>query len=164
MNGRSVTVVSKQDPLFFQQLLKVGNIMNGLYGLQQTFSKLSLLALYHRIFWVKPAFCKSAWAVGTVQSTWGIVVLLAHVFACRPVAKVWSPRLPGYCINTNIFFSIYESVNSLLDFVVAGLAIWMLPSLQLRRSTLWRLGLLFIVGSLYVTNGSSYAATPPWRN
>lgn len=147
-NGRPIPLVFKTDPNLIKQSLKVGNIMNGLYGLQQSFAKFSLLALYNRLFWVDEAFSVSVRVVAGLQAAWGIVVLLVHIFACRPMAKIWDIKLKGYCIDSNVFFSIYEPFNSALDFAVAGLAIWMLQTLQIRRVTLWRLSIVFALGAL----------------
>lgn len=76
-------------------------------------------------------------------------VLLVHVFACRPIAKVWNPALEGSCINVNVFFSIYEPINSAIDFVMAGMAIWMVRGLRLKRQIRWHLSVLFLIGGLY---------------
>lgn len=151
INGRPITVFAKQEPKTFSQVIKVGVMMNGIYGVQQSFVKFSLLALYYRLFWVNVKFARATWAIAIIQGAWGIVVLLVHIFACNPIQKSWTPGLKGYCVDENVFFSIYEPVNSAIDFVMAGMAIWMLPSLQTKRSTLWHLSILFILGGLYVT-------------
>ncbi|KAK2591238.1 hypothetical protein QQS21_011080 [Conoideocrella luteorostrata] len=129
------------------EVLKAGDIMNGVYGIQQSFVKFSLLVLYYRLFWINDKFRIAVWAVGIAQGAWGLAVLLVHIFACNPIAKVWNPKIPGHCIDVNLFFNIYEPLNALLDFIVAGLAIWMLPALQMRRRTLVHLGFLFALGS-----------------
>ncbi|KEY74371.1 Sat4 [Stachybotrys chartarum IBT 7711] len=122
--------------------------MNGIYALQQTFVKFSLLALYHRLFWVNRHFVRSVWLVGIVQGCWGIAILLVHIFLCTPMEKIWTPwMVEGTCVDVNTLFAIYEALNSVLDFIVAGLAIWMLPSLQIRKSTRWHLAGLFVLGA-----------------
>jgi hypothetical protein len=150
INGRPISYVIQNHMPLFQEVIKAGNIMNGIYGFQQSFVKFSLLALYQRLFWVNKSFSISVWVVAVIQGCWGLVVFLVHIFACRPIEKVWTPLMDGYCIDENLFFSIYEPLNSLLDFVVAGQALWMLPSLQTRRTTRWHLAILFVIGALYV--------------
>jgi hypothetical protein len=147
INGRPISYVIQNHMPLFQEVIKAGNIMNGVYGFQQSFVKFSLLALYQRLFWVNKTFSISVWVVAIIQGCWGLVVFLVHIFACRPIEKVWTPLMDGYCIDENIFFSIYEPLNSLLDFVVAGQALWMLPSLQTRRTTRWHLAILFLIGA-----------------
>lgn len=154
VNGRPIVVFAKAEPKRFTQVIKVGVMMNGLYGIQQTFVKFSLLALYYRLFWVNRTFARATWALAIIQGAWGIVVLLVHIFACNPIAKSWTPLLDGYCVDENAFFSVYEPVNSAIDFAMAGMAIWMLPSLQTKRSTIWHLSILFLLGGLYVPASS----------
>lgn len=150
-DGRSVTAISLQNPGVFVQALLVGNVMNIVYALQQCFAKFSLLALYHRLFWVDRRFTVGVWIVAVLQTAWGLVVFLAFFLMCRPMAKLWTPTLPGHCVNINVVFNVYEPINALLDFFVAALALWMLPSLQIKRSTRWHLATLFALGALYVT-------------
>jgi hypothetical protein len=78
VNGRTALLYIKQDPKNWITMAKFGLMMNGLYGLQQTFVKYSLLALYHRTFWVNRTFVGMVWTVAVDQGMWGIVVLLCH--------------------------------------------------------------------------------------
>ena len=151
-NGRSALQFLKQDPKRWTTLAQYGLMMNGLYGLQQTCVKYSLLALYHRIFWVDRKFVLMVWTAAVIQGMWGLVVLLCHIFACVPVKKSWYPKTPGRCININLFFSIYEPVNSALDFFVAGMAVYMLWKNPFHRFTkqVWWLSILFVLGALSV--------------
>ena len=124
--------------------------MNGLYGLQQTFVKYSLLTLYHRVFWINRGFVIMVWIIAIIQGMWGIVVLLCHIFACVPVKKSWNPHIPGTCLDADIFFSIYEPINSAIDFIMAGMAIFMLWKLSFQRNTkrVWGFTILFALGAL----------------
>ncbi|KAI1452555.1 hypothetical protein F4805DRAFT_446956 [Annulohypoxylon moriforme] len=145
-NGRPLTVFIKENPTQWTEAAKVGLNMNGLYGIQQSFAKFSLLALYYRLFWVERTFAIIVWSVAIIQGAWGIVVLLVHIFACVPVAKSWQPEIPGHCVDINTFFSIYEPINAAIDFAMAGMAIWMLHALQMKKKTQWYLSGLFILG------------------
>ena len=149
-NGRPVLLFIKQDPKDWITMAQYGLMMNGLYGLQQTCAKFSLLVLYHRLFWVNQAFVRMVWTVGIVQGIWGIVVLLCHVFACVPVRKSWYPNVPGTCIDINLFFSIYEPINSAIDFIMAGMAIFILRKLSIHKNTkrMWGISILFAIGAL----------------
>lgn len=148
VNGQQVKDFRKQQPELNKYAQNVGNVMNGLYGVQQTFVKFSLLTLYYRLFWVNRAFAISVWVVAVVQGLWGAMVLLGHLLGCNPPAKVWDMAgIPGQCLHLDSYFTSYETINSFLDFVVAGLAIWMLPSLHMKRSTRWHLGFLFLLGA-----------------
>ncbi|KAI1380098.1 hypothetical protein F4677DRAFT_405848 [Hypoxylon crocopeplum] len=146
INGTPLLVWAKAHRAEYAEVAKVGVNMNGLYGIQQSFAKFSLLALYHRLFWVDINFNRAVWATAIVQGAWGIVVLLVHIFACVPVAKSWQPELDGFCVNINLFFSIYEPVNSAIDFWMAGMAIYMLHALQMKKRAQWHLSALFLIG------------------
>ncbi|KAF2235728.1 hypothetical protein EV356DRAFT_499344 [Viridothelium virens] len=148
-NGRSTVQYIIEDPKGWEIMAPFGLMVTALFGPQQTFVKYSLLALYHRIFWVHRGFVRMVWIVAVIQGMWGLVVLLVQINACRPVKKSWYPEIPGYCINTDLFFSIYEPINSLLDFVVAGMAIYMLWKPTFRRNTaqVWWLSALFTLGA-----------------
>ncbi|KAI1170213.1 hypothetical protein F4777DRAFT_595401 [Nemania sp. FL0916] len=147
VHGRPVAVFSKTETDRWYEFRKIGLVMSGIYGIQQTFAKFSLLALYYRLFWVNRSFVRAVWVVAIIQTGWAIVVVFVHIFSCIPVEKSWKPMLPGLCINTKAFFALAELINSAIDFVVAGLAIWMLKSLQMRRLRQWRFGILFAIGA-----------------
>ncbi|KAJ8123915.1 hypothetical protein ONZ43_g244 [Nemania bipapillata] len=147
IDGLPVALAAMKDPQLAIQVLKVGNIMNILYAVQQCFVKYSLLALYYRLFWVNANFNIGVWVLAGFQTAWGLTVLLIHLLACKPLEKLWNPTLQGHCININIAFSIYEPINSFLDFLAAALAMWMLPALHLKTSTRWHLAGLFVIGA-----------------
>jgi hypothetical protein len=148
INGRPLLTFIKTEPETWAGIAKYGLNMNGVYGIQQSFVKSSLLALYHRLFWVDKRFVRGVWAIAIFQWAWGITVLFVHIFACIPIAKSWYPTLDGWCVDMNLFFCIYEPINSAIDFIMAGQAIWMLHALQMSNKTRWHLSGLFILGAL----------------
>ncbi|TWU75375.1 hypothetical protein ED733_000825 [Metarhizium rileyi] len=141
---------------------KIGYVMSAQFCPQQTFAKFSLLFLYYRIFSSVKSFRISLWVVGAVQLAWGIATYVVHYFTCTPVSKMWNPRLPGTCINHDAFLVGGESINSFLDFVLVGLAVWMVQSLQMKTETKLKLSLLFALGGLagvlgFVKIGEAYS-------
>ncbi|KAI1657078.1 hypothetical protein F4813DRAFT_396621 [Daldinia decipiens] len=95
------------------------------FCLQQLFAKFSLLFLYYRFFSRRRSFAVCVWIVGTIQLLWSVATYLVHYFTCIPPKKSWTPTAPGHCINNPAFLASGESINSLLDFALVGLAIWM---------------------------------------
>ena len=122
--------------------------MSAQFCMQQLFAKFSLLFLYYRVFSVSRRFVYCVYVLGTVQLLWSISTYLVHYFLCTPVKKLWEPKTPGHCINNPVFLAAGETPNSLVDFALVGLAVWMVFSLQMKSSTKWKLSVLFAVGGL----------------
>lgn len=115
--------------------------------LQQVFSKLSILALYRRIFGVDRSNSIWIWIVAAAQIAHGIICIFMQAFACDPVNKFWEPLVPGTCM-TKVVLIVAEPINSTIDFALVVLAIFMIRPLQLSTSNKWRLGFLFSLGGL----------------
>ena len=122
--------------------------MNIQTPLNQTFAKLSLLTLYHRIFYVDNAFVKWVYSVGSIQIAWCIAMVLVRLFQCKPIAAAYNPTIKGYCLNSQTLLVAGDSINSAIDFVMVGMAIWMVVKLQIARNAKLKLGFLFALGGL----------------
>lgn len=118
--------------------------------MQQLFAKLSLLFLYYRIFSSSRVFVRWCYFLGIVQLIWSIATYLLHYFACMPPQKIWDRTIPGHCINSAAFLVGGETVNSLVDFALVGLAIWIVQSLQMKTSVKLKLAAIFAFGGLQV--------------
>jgi hypothetical protein len=115
----------------------------------QFFAKLSILFLYYRLFGVNQTYVRWIKGIGLFTILWSIQGTLVVAFECRPIWKYWTPwYLEGYCINIGAYLAVNESLNSLADFVMAGLAIVMLRQLHTKRYTKWKLGIVFGFGGL----------------
>ncbi|KAI5868249.1 hypothetical protein GGS23DRAFT_608860 [Durotheca rogersii] len=153
-----VKLGNRTTPMFLEALkgrdpeavgfLKVIWINMSFFWPQQTFTKLSLLALYHRLFSVSHRFVVGIWIVTGLQIALGIGAYVTYFNTCRPVSKSWDIESGGTCFNNTIFFSIANPLNSLIDFVMAGQAVWMLKSLRLGANAKFKLALLFLLGGL----------------
>lgn len=122
--------------------------MSAQFCLQQLFAKLSLLFLYHRMFRTNRAFVRCMYIVGFVQLGWSIGTYVAHWLVCTPPQKLWNPKVPGKCIDTGTLLVAGETINSLIDFILVGLAIWMVQSLQMKTSVKLKLSVIFAIGGL----------------
>jgi large-conductance mechanosensitive channel len=118
------------------------------FCLQQLFAKLSILALLYRFFFVDVVFVRAIYVTGTVQVIWSIVTYVLHWVECTPPARLWNPKLKGHCLNAPAFLAAGESINSVVDFVIVGLAIYMVQHLHLRASVKAKLAILFGLGSM----------------
>lgn len=127
---------------------QAGYVMAAQFCMQQMFAKLSLCFLYYRLFYVSQAFVYCLYFLGTAQVLWSIATYLVHWFECIPVAHLWNPQIKGSCVNPFAFLTGGETPNSLIDFALIGLAIWMLQSLHIRTLVKLKVSILFAVGGL----------------
>lgn len=115
----------------------------------QLFAKLSILCLYRRIFGINSTYAKWIKGLAIFHVLWAIETVLVCIFECRPIYKYWDPMyLGGYCINIGAYLAANETMNSLGDFVIAGLAVVMLRELKTTTLTKLRLAVVFAVGGL----------------
>ncbi|ORY71957.1 uncharacterized protein BCR38DRAFT_418509 [Pseudomassariella vexata] len=146
MNGRNVFELGELPLSTVTAIFKLGYVMNEMDPGNQTFAKLSLLALYYRFFSSSRKFAYWVYFVGTAQVMWYISIFWVRWFACLPVSSTWDLTEAGTCINQNAFFASTESINSAIDFVMVGMAIWMVKSLRLSIKTKWQLSFVFMLG------------------
>lgn len=148
MNGKNVfhpggglsldTVVS---------IYKFGYVMMPQSTLNQTFTKLSVLFLYHRIFFINRTFVMWIYSVGSILVAWCIVTVFIGLFVCKPIAAAYDPRIKGECLDSQALLAA-GVFNSALDFIMVGMAVWMVVGLKLPTATRLKLGVLFALGGL----------------
>ncbi|KAJ0115638.1 hypothetical protein J7T55_010461 [Diaporthe amygdali] len=86
--------------------------------------------------------------LGLVQLAYSITVIIVNAFQCRPVQRYWDILLTdGWCINVGAFLAGAESINSVIDFSMALLAVLMLRGLQTSARTKLSLSFIFILGA-----------------
>jgi hypothetical protein len=121
--------------------------MNIMFPIQQTFAKLSILLLYHRLFGIDEKFRTSIRIIGFFQLLYFVATVVTSILICQPVYKYWQPFLPsGRCINIAAFLTGVEIPNSLVDFAMVILAIFMLRELHIDLKTKLRISVVFAVG------------------
>ena len=122
--------------------------MNIQTPMNQTFAKLSLLALYHRIFSISRTFARMVYIVATFQIVWCIVQVALRLFQCTPIKAAYNPTIPGKCLNSQVLLACGESTNSFVDFFMIGMAVWMVMKLKMSVTSKVRLSILFAIGAL----------------
>lgn len=135
--------------------------MNVMFPINQTAAKLSLLALYYRIFSVNRTFVYWVYGMAVTHICWFMAMFWIRWFMCTPVARVWDPSLPGHCIDSNLLLAVGEAINSVLDFAMIALAIWVVRSLKVSTKNRWKLSFLFAIGGVtgiigFVKIGEAY--------
>ncbi|KAK4224655.1 hypothetical protein QBC38DRAFT_485052 [Podospora fimiseda] len=148
LNGRPVRQldVFANDLNTIIAIYKAAYIVNVAAPLNQTFAKLCLLVLYHRLFQINRWFVRWVYAVGGAQITWCIAVICFRLFLCSPVRESWNPFTKGKCLDSQIVLAWGDSINSLLDFIMVGMAIWVVVGLRVKRAAKMRISFLFALG------------------
>ncbi|KAI1775123.1 hypothetical protein F4818DRAFT_441946 [Hypoxylon cercidicola] len=115
---------------------------------KQLFAKFSIIALYRRLFWVKPKYLWCINALIVYHIAWIMVVCFMLGFHCQPLDKFWNPQVPGHCIQEGTLIAVVEGINSLGDFLLVALAVAIVPNLQISGATKRKLIVLFGFGVL----------------
>ncbi|KAA8564337.1 hypothetical protein EYC84_011281 [Monilinia fructicola] len=138
----AIILVEVQDNFYGQHIGKSDSqhleaYMKGLYLLAITYpvalsmSKLSLLALYWRVFAVTGGRIPILLA-GGVNGAWGFAALFVGIFSCHPIQGFWDSSIPAKCINYPVFFTSNEAFTILFDIVVLFIPVWFIA--QIKRS------------------------------
>ncbi|KAI1454197.1 hypothetical protein F4805DRAFT_460989 [Annulohypoxylon moriforme] len=146
-NGRNALVLMNT-PEDFALVRKLIYAALWTYMWQQLFAKFSIIALYHRLFWVRPRCLWYINALIVYHLVWIMVVNFMLGFHCQPLDKFWNPRLSGHCIQDGILIAVVEGINSLGDFLLVALAVAIVPTLQVSGATKRKLIILFGLGVL----------------
>ncbi|KAI1169503.1 hypothetical protein F4777DRAFT_572916 [Nemania sp. FL0916] len=130
------------------RLAKVGYVQSLNFPVNPTAAKLSLLALYHRIFRVNRIYRKWVWLLAVLQVLWFFAVLIVRILICTPPQKLWDPTTPGTCIDPSLLLAAGEAINAAIAFAMVFLAMFMVRSLAMSNTTKWKLRVLFFLGGL----------------
>ncbi|KAJ8132426.1 hypothetical protein O1611_g1198 [Lasiodiplodia mahajangana] len=118
------------------------------YFYQQFFAKLSILALYYRLFKVNPKFKRGIDALVAYHAIWITVSTFLISFICRPLAKFWDSRVAGQCTPIGPLIAVTETLNSVGDFLLVGLAITIVGMVQISEAAKRKLFICFGLGAL----------------
>lgn len=116
--------------------------------LDQTFSKLSVCALYRRIFGVNQVYRRWVYILAAAQCATCFTLVCMQILLCRPLHKFWDWAAPGQCMPWTTILLATEPPNSLVDFGLVALAMAVIRPMQLDSKAKWKLRLLFGLGSL----------------
>ena len=116
-----------------------------MYTLTILFIKASILMFYRRIFPQK-WFHVTVWVLMAISISYNLSCGLASVLQCVPIEHQWDPTVPAYCINYYSVVVFSGVVNSVTDFVILGLPLPVINSLQMSRSQKRMLSVVFTWG------------------
>ncbi|KAF7922822.1 uncharacterized protein EAE97_010986 [Botrytis byssoidea] len=123
--------VHKSDPEHLEAYLKGLYALALLYSIALSTSKLSLLALYWRVFAVTGGKVPIIFATA-INGAWGIAALVVGILSCRPIEAFWNITITAKCIDYPVFFTSNEAFTIAFNVVVLSIPVWFIA--QIKRS------------------------------
>ncbi|KAF5864577.1 hypothetical protein ETB97_007410 [Aspergillus alliaceus] len=116
-------------------------------SVSEVFIKLSILALYKRLFSTPPMILAANIVAGFVL-LWAVSIWVVGAMLCLPVNKFWNPSVEGSCLDSAKFYYGMQIPNILTDAVLLVMPMKLVWSLPISRRQRLLLSLVFIVGGL----------------
>ncbi|KAL5049304.1 hypothetical protein BDW71DRAFT_204567 [Aspergillus fruticulosus] len=140
--GRSMETVPEED---VKTVMKVLYIFLHGCSFASASTKLSVLALYHRVF-PSTGFRRLNWLTAGIVVMWLIGMTVSWGLQCRPIRKFWDPNLVGTCNSFRAESYAQGATNLALDLWVFILPGPLIARMRLPRHKKLLLGCLFSVG------------------
>ncbi|KAI4726127.1 hypothetical protein E4T49_06056 [Aureobasidium sp. EXF-10728] len=153
--GRPIQTVSVADMTEFLKIQYTGAIQ---YPLCVTFTKLSILYQYRRLFPNHDFKLMTSFLIA-IMVMWCIAVMFTGIFMCTPIDKLWNPEIHGKCISLVPFYYGMQIPNVVTDFCILVLPFREIQRLDLPKKQkigvavtclLWIISLVFGVVRLAV--------------
>ena len=142
--NEGVGVMSGRDvhPSDIAKLVVANNI---LWALTTKITKVSILLQYLRIFSSRTVrwLCYLLMFLTLPSLGWAV---FGGTFLCRPVAKLWEPRIPGHCMSAQRYWLSAAGINIIMDFFILALPMPAVTSLRLPRKQKFAVLLVFLLG------------------
>ncbi len=137
---RNCTPLTLFQTEFACQLLSLGAL---------TFTKLSILLFYHRIF-RNQIFHKLIWVLGVMVVVWGISFFFATLFECYPISQVWTTFYgqPRKCYDYLPMFFATVITNMIMDIMILTIPWPMIWKLQMPLRQKVAVTGIFLLGGL----------------
>ncbi|PTU24060.1 hypothetical protein P175DRAFT_0422674, partial [Aspergillus ochraceoroseus IBT 24754] len=142
--GMHMQYVNNEDLIVYLKVLSTGTF---LYTLCITFVKLSILALYKRLFSIRPMVL-SVHIVAAIVIFWCYGVCIVGAFICIPLRKLWSPTTPGGCIDLAKFYYGLQIPNIVTDALILVMPMRVVWNLQVPKVQKIMLSGVFMLGFL----------------
>lgn len=123
------------------------------YGI--SFPKWSILFLYLRIF-VSTSFRRVVTVILFIKVLQVIAYTIAIGVQCLPIQSLWDHTIQKKCLSVRAMIYSGAIISILDDIVIMILPAWPLRVLRINPQKKIMIGLLFAMGSLYVSCSASY--------
>ena len=124
------------------------------YKLTINLTKTSICLLYLRIFSTgdKVNFRRFVYCVMAYVLLYAFASIVATIFQCHPIERVWDKKIPGSCINLTAFWYANACANIIGDIGIFILPMPVIRSLNLPGREKWGLTMVFALGFLYAAS------------
>ena len=114
--------------------------------------KLSILLLITRIFLAvnRNVLFWLTQLLMWVNTLFYAIAFFLAIFACRPRHKIWSPEIPGRCLNSKALYIASATFNTGSDLAMLAVPTYMIWSLQMNKKRKMGISGIFGTGALFV--------------
>ncbi|KAI1407099.1 hypothetical protein F5Y13DRAFT_134916 [Hypoxylon sp. FL1857] len=147
INGETVMATYPGGVSYFLQTFFAVQLV---YSCLSPLTKISLLALYYRIFYVSRTLRIAVWIMTGLLVSWGIGVFFTSIFTCDPIRGFWDLTIGAKCIDSALFFEAITIPNIILDVATVVLPIREVWKLQMGRDRKLAFTAIFFVGGAVV--------------
>jgi energy-converting hydrogenase Eha subunit A len=101
--------------------------------------------LYHKLLSTERVWVYTIYIVASIISGYSIALVLALIFACRPIQKSWDPSITwGSCINRPGIYLATAVTNTASDLALIVIPVRVIWGLRLRL--VQKLGVIVMFG------------------
>ncbi|CAG9951302.1 unnamed protein product [Clonostachys rosea f. rosea IK726] len=118
-------------------------------------TKLSIIFLYHRLFFVERTLRRQIWALSIVVICYWFGSTIANLTNCVPMKYMWLNSLsdPRYCFNFNHYWLAVGLVETFIDILIIILPIKVILALQFTRKQKFAVLFVFLLGVFVIISG-----------
>ncbi|KAJ5339665.1 hypothetical protein N7452_006393 [Penicillium brevicompactum] len=142
--GTHIGEVTPEQLVTYLKTLFTGSI---LYTCCILFIKLSILALYRRLFPIK-SMKVAVNVTSLIVILWAACGILAGCFTCIPTEKLWNPMIEGGCMNLSKFYYGLQIPNIATDAIILVMPMPVVWKLPISKAQKMGLSAIFVLGLL----------------
>ena len=109
-----------------------------------------MILFYWRLFHSNRNMRVALLIAGAMLIAWNIGALFSGIFQCRPISRVWDKSIPGYCIDSLVYFRAIAGTNLITDLYILFLPLPIVSGLRRPFSEKVALMGIFTLGTLYI--------------
>ena len=146
--GHHIAAMLETDPVKVLLFLKLEKSLEYTYPPAFILPKLSILAMYHRVFTTWPHRV-TVFALASILIVTEVMSFFLTTFDCRPFAYYWNKTIPGgHCLDLNAIYQYFNLPNIVTDVVMLILPQSVVWRLCVTRNQKIGLAIAFLTGSM----------------
>ncbi|KAI1809010.1 hypothetical protein GGS20DRAFT_573962 [Poronia punctata] len=160
INPRGAHVASNTDPSYIYTAAdisynKLTFVAVVIYYTIVSATKLSILFMYRRLFWVDATFRRQVIFASVAVAGFWIGTTVSNLLNCVPLEWTWRNSLDDarYCFNYNVFFLASGAVEALIDVVVIAMPVRVVMKLRLDPGKKVAVAGIFLLGAFVILSG-----------